>query len=72
MGSNVWIEVVLTITGNSKLRKKKVLYHELNVPSLDALCTVKSKLNNIIDAVARQLARPDEATMDPAGHPQRR
>lgn len=71
-GNNVWIEVVLTITGVSKLRKKKVLYHELNVPSLDTLRIVKSKLDNIIDSVAKQLARPDEAAMDPTNYSQRR
>lgn len=58
-GDWVSIEPILTITGSSKLKKKRVAYHTTVVPSLDSLCSVHEKLNALLFELAVQLGRQD-------------
>ena len=50
----IWIEPVLTLTGRSVLRPKKLQYHQVCEPDLVLLCSVYAQLGNLINDVARR------------------
>ena len=51
-GPVVWIEPLLTITGDSKLRPKRVVYHDVHAVDFFVLGDVAAMLNAIILDVA--------------------